>query len=100
MSEGTIYLHLIKSGHCSKMPLTLSDRSHTHMTYMINNQTFDSQQYLELRFNRMVRICGTVTFIFQMVSFFASYFVTHDFVAFLSSGCLVKTRLISHIKVA
>lgn len=24
-------------------------------------------QYLELRFNKTVRICGTVTFIFQMV---------------------------------
>lgn len=26
------------------------------------------QQYLELRFNKVVRICGTATFIFQMVS--------------------------------
>lgn len=25
-------------------------------------------QYLELRFSKAVRICGTVTFIFQMVS--------------------------------
>ncbi|XP_013882526.1 sodium-dependent multivitamin transporter [Austrofundulus limnaeus] len=32
-------------------------------------------EYLELRFNKTVRICGTVTFIFQMVSRSASYVV-------------------------
>uniref|UniRef100_A0A3Q2DML8 Solute carrier family 5 member 6a n=1 Tax=Cyprinodon variegatus TaxID=28743 RepID=A0A3Q2DML8_CYPVA len=30
-------------------------------------------EYLELRFNKTVRICGTATFIFQMVSGSASY---------------------------
>lgn len=63
------------------------------MTYMINNQSFGfvSQQYLELRFNRMVRICGTVTFIFQMVSFSASYFFIYDCPGFHIVGHLVKT---------
>lgn len=32
--------------------------------------TFFLRQYLELRFNKTVRICGTATFIFQMVSLF------------------------------
>lgn len=29
---------------------------------------FSLNQYLELRFNKVVRICGTLTFICQMVS--------------------------------
>lgn len=38
-------------------------------------------QYLELRFNKTVRICGTVTFIFQMV--FLSFCLNNHIFAFL-----------------
>uniref|UniRef100_A0A8B9JPI5 Sodium-dependent multivitamin transporter n=1 Tax=Astyanax mexicanus TaxID=7994 RepID=A0A8B9JPI5_ASTMX len=48
-------------------------------------------QYLELRFNKTVRICGTVTFIFQMViscSYFGSAVLSHDCIFILCQGGL------------
>lgn len=41
--------------------------------YTIMKVKFVCTQYLELRFNKTVRICGTLTFIFQMVSMFMLY---------------------------